>query len=82
MDRRHFHVSPSAVLAAFGTREHLDDLVADLLGVRIEVEQDAGGDTFVLPHKAEEDVLCTDVVMTERERLTECELKDLLARAE
>src|SRR4029077_18323806 len=34
-------------LAAAGTGEHADDLVADLLGVGVEVEQDPSGDTLV-----------------------------------
>ena len=51
--------------AATGAREHPDDLVADLLRVRVEVEQDAGGDALVLAHQAEQDVLRADVVVAE-----------------
>src|SRR5690606_20702891 len=55
--------------AAAGTGQHADDLVADLLRVRVEVEQDARGDAFVLAHEPEQDVLGADVVVAERERL-------------
>ena len=58
--------------------EHADDLVADLLGVGIEVEQDARSDTLVLAHEAEQDVLGADVVVAERQRLAQCELEHLL----
>src|SRR4029078_4345157 len=69
--------------AATGAGEHADDLVADLLGVRVEVEQDAGGDALVLAPEREEDVLRPDVVVAERERLAKRELEDLLgARGE
>ena len=49
---------------ATGAGEHADDLVADLLGVSVEVEQDACGDALVLAHEAEQDVLGADVVVT------------------
>ena len=65
-------------LAAAGTREHADDLVADLLGVGVEVEQDAGGDALVLAHEPEQDVLGADVVVAERQRLAQRELEHLL----
>ena len=65
-------------LAAAGAGEHADDLVADLLGVRVEVEQDAGGDALVLAHETEQDVLGADVVVTERECFAQCELQHLL----
>ena len=58
--------------------QHADDLVADLLGVGVEVEQDAGGDALVLAHEAEQDVLGADVVVAEAQRLAERELQDLL----
>ncbi len=66
------------LLAAAGPGEHADDLVADLLGVGVEVEQDARGDAFVLAHEAEQDVLGADVVVAERERLAERQLENLL----
>src|SRR5207248_782166 len=65
-------------LAASGTGEHADDLVADLLRVGIEVEEDAGGDALVLAHEAEQDVLGADVVVAERQRLAQCQLEHLL----
>ena len=72
-----------AALAAAGAGEHADDLVADLLGVGVEVEQDAGGDALVLAHEAEQDVLGADVVVAEAERLAQRELEHLLgARGE
>ena len=64
--------------AAPGAGEHADDLVADLLGVGVEVEQDARRDTLVLAHEAEQDVLGADVVVAERERLAQRQLEDLL----
>src|SRR5436309_10258799 len=73
----------SALLPPAGTGEHADDLVADLLCVRVEVEQDARCDALVLADEAEQDVLGADVVVAERERLAERQLEDLLrARGE
>ena len=66
------------LLAATRAREHADDLVADLLGVSVEVEEDARGDSLVLAHEAEQDVLGADVVVAERERLTQGEFEHLL----
>src|SRR5262249_54896795 len=72
-----------AALAAAGAREHPDDLVPDLLRVRVEVEQDARRDAFVLAHEAEQDVLGADVVVAERQGFTECQFENLLgARGE
>jgi hypothetical protein len=68
----------AGLAAAAGPGQHADDLVADLLRVGIEVEQDARGDALVLAHEAEQDVLGPDVVVAEREGLAECELEDLL----
>src|SRR5262249_28817532 len=67
-----------ALLAAAGAREHADDLVADLLGVGVEVEQDPRRDALVLAHEAEQDVLGADVVVAEAERLAQRELEHLL----
>ena len=61
-----------------GPGEHADDLVADLLGVGVEVEEDARRDALVLAHEAEEDVLGADVVVAERQRLAKRELQHLL----
>ena len=67
-----------ALLAAAGAGQHADDLVADLLGVGVEVGQDAGGHALVLAHQAEQDVLGADVVVAERERLAQRQLQHLL----
>jgi len=67
-----------ALLAPAGTGEHADDLVADLLGVGIEVEQDARRDALVLAHEAEQDVLGADVVVSEGQRFAQRELEHLL----
>ena len=67
-----------ALAAAAGAGEHPDDLVADLLGVGVEVEQDARGDALVLAHQAEQDVLGADVVVAEAQRLAQRELEHLL----
>ena len=69
---------PLTLAAAAGTREHADDLVADLLGVGVEVEEDARGDALVLAHEPEQDVLGADVVVTEAQRLAQRELQHLL----
>src|SRR3977135_2740806 len=49
--------------AAAGTGQHPDDLVADLLRVGVEVQQDAGGNALVLADEAQQDVLGADVVV-------------------
>jgi hypothetical protein len=73
----------ATALPPAGAGEHADDLVPDLLGVGVEVEQDAGGDALVLAHQAEQDVLGADVVVAEAERLAQRELQHLLrARCE
>src|ERR671936_2052027 len=73
----------AALLPPAGTGEHADDLVPDLLGVRVEVEQDPGRDPLVLAHEPEQDVLGADVVVAERERLAQRQLEYLLrARGE
>ena len=69
---------PEPGAAAAGAGQHPDDLVADLLRVRVEVEQDAGGDALVLADEAEQDVLGADVVVAEGERLAERQLQHLL----
>jgi hypothetical protein len=67
-----------ALLAATRAGEHADDLVADLLRVGVEVEQDPRGDALVLADEAEEDVLGADVVVAQRQGLAQRELEDLL----
>ncbi len=64
--------------APAGTGQHPDDLIADLLGVGVEVEQDAGRDALVLAHEAEQDVLGADVVVAQGERLAQRQLEHLL----
>src|SRR5262249_32058329 len=66
------------LLAAAGPGEHPDDLVPDLLRVRVEVEQDARRDALVLADEPEQDVLGADVVVAERQRLAERQLEHLL----
>src|SRR5581483_8430373 len=69
--------------AAARAGQHPDDLVADLLGVGVEVEQDASCHALVLAHEAEQDVLGADVVVAQAQRLAQRELEDLLrARGE
>ena len=67
-----------AALPPAGAGEHADDLVANLLGVGVEVEQDPCGDALVLAHEPEQDVLGADVVVAERERFAQRELEHLL----
>src|SRR6476620_9368813 len=64
--------------APAGTGQHADDLVADLLGVGVEVEQDAGGNALVLAYQTQQDVLGADVVVAQRQRLAQRQLKHLL----
>ena len=64
--------------AARRARERAHDLVADLLGLGVEVEQDARRDALVLADQAEQDVLGADVVVTQRERLAQRQLEHLL----
>src|SRR4051794_11600735 len=67
-----------ALAAAARAGQHADDLVADLLAVRVEVEEDARGHALVLADEPEEDVLRADVVVPEAQRLAQRELQDLL----
>src|SRR5204862_480217 len=68
----------AALAAPARAGQHPDDLVADLLRVGVEVEQDARGDALVLANEAEQDVLSADVVVAEAQRLAQRELEDLL----
>ena len=68
----------AALLPTAGAGEHADDLVADLLGVGVEVEQDACRDALVLAHEPEQDVLGADVVVAEGEGLAQRQLQHLL----
>src|SRR5205085_5576581 len=67
-----------ARLAGAGAGEDADDLVADLLRVGVEVEQDPGRDALVLAHEPEQDVLGADVVVAEGQRLAQRKLEHLL----
>jgi len=74
---------PGAVTALIRERhpslgQHPDDLVADRVGVRVEIAQDAHGDTLVLAHQAKQDVLGPDVVVAKAQGLAQRELEDLL----
>ena len=69
------------LLAAAGTgvaREELDDLLADTRQVGAELHEHLGGDALALADEAEEDVLGTDVVVAELQRLPERQLQHLL----
>ena len=68
----------AALTATAGTGEHPDDLVADLVAIGVEVEQDARGDALVLANEAEQDVLGADVVVAQAQRLAQRQLKNLL----
>src|SRR5437016_939786 len=70
--------APALTLPAAGAREHADDLVANLLGIGVEVEQDARRDSLVLANEAEQDVLGADVVVSERKRFPQRQLEDFL----
>ena len=67
-----------SLAAAAGAGQHPDHLVADLLRVGVEVEQDACGNALVLAHQPEQDVLGADVVVTEAQRLAQRQLEHLL----
>ena len=59
-------------------RQRAHDFVADLFGLGVEVEQNTGRDTFVFADQAEQDVLCADVVVAQRQGLAKGQLEDLL----
>ncbi len=58
-------------LAALVAREQLDDLLAHLVEVGAELDEDLGGDALALADEAEQDVLGPDVCMPELEALPE-----------
>ena len=58
--------------------EQLDDLLADPVQVRAQLDQDLGGNAVALADQAEQDVLGADVVVTELQRLAQRQLKHLL----
>src|SRR5205807_2043855 len=58
----------AALAAPTGAGEHADDLVADLLRVGVEVDEDSRGDALVLAVEAVQDVPGADVVVLEGAR--------------
>jgi hypothetical protein len=66
------------LLTIAGLGEHPDDLIADLLRVGIQITQDARGNTLVLAHETEQDMLGADVAVAESESLTPREIENLL----
>jgi hypothetical protein len=65
------------VLALVAAQE-LNDLLAHAAEVRTQLAEDLRGDALALANEAEEDVLGSDVVVAELERLAKGELEDLL----
>src|SRR5215213_2921731 len=63
-----------ARLAARGGQK-AQDLVSHRCGRRAEVEQDANRDSLALTHQTEQDVLGTDVVVAEVQRLPQRQLE-------
>ena len=64
-------------------REQLDDLLAHTRQIGAELHEHLGGNAFTLTDEAEQDVLGTDVVVAELQRLTERQFEHLLgARGE
>ncbi len=71
-----------ALLALVALHE-LEDGLADLLHVQADLHQHLRGHTLALAQEAEQDVLGSDVVVAELERLAQRQLEDLLcARSE
>ena len=70
-------------LLALVAGEQLDDLLADPVQVRAELDQHLGGHALALADEAEQDVLGADVVVAQLQGLAQRELQDLLgARGE
>jgi hypothetical protein len=61
-----------------GSRQQLDDLLADPVEVGAELDQHLGGDALALADEPEQDVLGADVVVAELQRLAQRELEHLL----
>ena len=59
-------------------RQQLDDLLADPAEVGAELDEHLGRHAFAFTDQTEEDVLGTDVVVAELQRLAEAQLEDLL----
>src|SRR4051812_13594894 len=67
-----------AALATLVAGEQLDDLLADLVELRAELDEDLGCDALALADQPEQDVLGADVAVAELECLAERVLEDLL----
>src|SRR6185312_5368193 len=65
-------------LATLVSGEQLDDLLPDPVKVGAELNQHLGGHAFAFTDESEQDVLGSDVVVAELERLTQGQLEDLL----
>jgi len=65
-------------LATLVAREELDDLLADLVEVGAELDEDLRGHALTLTDESEQDVLGADVGVAELQSLTEGVLEDLL----
>ena len=58
--------------------QQLDDLLADPVQVRAQLDEHLGGYTVALADEAEQDVLGADVVVAELQRLAQRQLQHLL----
>ncbi len=75
-------VSPGGLLALVA-RQQLDDLLADAVEIGTELDQNLGCYALTLTDETEQDVLGTDVVVSELQRLAQTQLENLLgARCE
>ena len=63
---------------ALVARQQLDDGLANTVQVSAKLDEDLRGNTFTFTNQAEQDVLRADVVVTQLQRFTQRELKDLL----
>ena len=63
---------------ALVAREELDDLLADAGQIGAELDEHLGGHALALTDEAQQDVLGTDVVVAELQRLPQGEFEDLL----
>ncbi|HWI07909.1 MAG TPA: hypothetical protein VNT54_10375 [Solirubrobacteraceae bacterium] len=62
---------------AAGGGQHADDLIADLVAIRAEFQQDPRTDPVLLAHESKQDVLGPDVVVLEHAHLFLCADDDL-----
>jgi hypothetical protein len=68
----------SSGLLALVAGQQLDDLLTNTVEVGTELDEDLRRDAFTLADQAEQDVLRTDVVVAELQRLAQRELQNLL----